>query len=140
VASLLTVAAVSRRVREFGTLKALGWPSRRIIGQVMGEAIAMGVIGGALGVALGYGGVSLVDALAPALTASVGQGAGPAGQSAMRAATAGGPVTVQLHAPVAPSVIVVAVVLAIAGGLVAGAFGGWRAARLCPAAALSQVA
>ena len=28
LASLLTMAAVSRRVREFGTLKALGWKSR----------------------------------------------------------------------------------------------------------------
>jgi hypothetical protein len=32
-----------------------------------------------------------------------------------------------------------AVVLAIAGGLIAGAFGGWRAARLRPAAALTRV-
>ncbi len=36
LASLLTMAAVSRRVREFGTLKALGWTSRRIVGQVHG--------------------------------------------------------------------------------------------------------
>ena len=36
VAVLLTMAAVSRRVREFGTLKALGWRGRRIIAQVMG--------------------------------------------------------------------------------------------------------
>ena len=28
----------------------------------------------------------------------------------------------------------------IAGGLIAGSFGGWRAARLRPAAALSKVA
>lgn len=141
MASLLTMAAVSRRVREFGTLKALGWPSRRIIGQVMGEAIVTGMIGGALGVALGYGGAGLVSALAPVLTASVGQSAGPAAQSVVRAATgAGEPVAVQLDAPVAPSVIVLAVVLAAAGGLVAGAVGSWRAARLPPAAALARVA
>ncbi|HTZ23810.1 MAG TPA: ABC transporter permease, partial [Streptosporangiaceae bacterium] len=42
LASLLTMSAVSRRVREFGTLKALGWRSRRVIGQVMGESVAMG--------------------------------------------------------------------------------------------------
>ena len=46
VASVLTMAAVSRRVREFGTLKALGWRSRRIVGQVMGESLAIGVLGG----------------------------------------------------------------------------------------------
>jgi len=33
VASLLSVSAVSRRVREFGTLKALGWRSSRVVGQ-----------------------------------------------------------------------------------------------------------
>ena len=45
VASLLTVSAVSRRVREFGTLKALGWKGRRIVGQVLGESMVQGVIG-----------------------------------------------------------------------------------------------
>jgi ABC-type lipoprotein release transport system permease subunit len=32
------------------------------------------------------------------------------------------------------------VVLAVAGGLLAGSFGGWRAARLRPADALTKVA
>src|SRR5258708_22099576 len=50
MASLLTMAAVSRRVREFGTLKALGWRSRRIVGQVMGETLVIGVVGGAAGI------------------------------------------------------------------------------------------
>ena len=37
-------------------------------------------------------------------------------------------------------VIILAVVLAVAGGIIAGMFGGWRAARLRPADALSKVA
>ena len=65
VASLLTMAAVARRVREFGTLKALGWPTRRIIGQVMGESITIGILGGVAGVGLGYAGAALIGALAP---------------------------------------------------------------------------
>ncbi len=44
-----------------------------------------------------------------------------------------------LTAPVTVDAILAAVVLAIAGGLIAGAFGGWRAARLRPAAALARV-
>jgi putative ABC transport system permease protein len=52
VASVLTMAAVSRRVREFGTLKALGWRSRRVVGQVMGESLVIGVGGAVLGVGL----------------------------------------------------------------------------------------
>jgi putative ABC transport system permease protein len=37
-------------------------------------------------------------------------------------------------------VIVLAIILAVAGGLLAGALGSWRIARLRPADALSRVA
>ena len=78
LASLLTSAAVARRVREFGTLKALGWRSRRIVGQVMGESIAIGIVGGLVGVALGFAGAALVRSFSGPLTASVGQTTGSA--------------------------------------------------------------
>jgi ABC-type lipoprotein release transport system permease subunit len=166
LASLLTMSAVSRRVREFGTLKALGWRSKRIVGQVMGEAITIGIIGGAVGVGLGFAGATLVSKLSGPLSASVGQttgsatpggartfggggfggggggfgGAGRGGGGFGRAAAAAAhTVAVHLTAPVTISAVVLAVVLAVAGGLIAGTFGGWRAARLRPAAALSRV-
>ncbi len=47
--------------------------------------------------------------------------------------------TVNLTAPVSLELIGVAVGLALAGALVAGAFGGWRASRLRPADALRRV-
>jgi ABC-type antimicrobial peptide transport system permease subunit len=78
LASLLTMSAVSRRVREFGTLKALGWRSRRVIGQVVGEAVVIGIVGGAVGVGLGFLGAGLVGHLSKPLTASVGQTTGSA--------------------------------------------------------------
>ena len=160
LASLLTSGAVARRVREFGTLKALGWRSRRIVGQVMGESITIGIIGGVAGVALGLAGAALVTKLARPLTASVGQTTGSATPGGARTFGGGGggfggparpggffgradaaahSVTVHLSAPVTIGAVVLAVVLAIAGGLIAGGFGGWRAARLRPAAALSRV-
>jgi ABC-type antimicrobial peptide transport system permease subunit len=159
LASLLTMGAVSRRVREFGTLKALGWRSRRVIGQVMGEAIVMGIAGGIAGVGLGYLGATLVARLSPALSASVGQTTGSATPGGARAfgggggglgggggggfrrttASTGHTVLVHLTAPVTIDAIVAAVLLAVAGGLIAGIFGGWRAARLRPAAALARV-
>jgi ABC-type antimicrobial peptide transport system permease subunit len=153
MASLLTMAAVSRRVREFGTLKALGWRSRRIVGQVMGETLVIGVVGGVAGIALGYAGVALVSGFVGPLSATLGQPAGSAspgfGATGGRSG-AGGPfgrlandaaktVLVHLDAPVTVGVIVLAVLLAVAGGLIAGMFGGWRAARLRPAAALAQI-
>ncbi|HTT51372.1 MAG TPA: ABC transporter permease [Streptosporangiaceae bacterium] len=162
LASLLTMAAVTRRVREFGTLKAFGWPSWRIIRQVMGESIVIGIVGGVAGVALGFLGATLVQKLAKPLTASLGQSTGSAtpggaqtfgggrfpgggggfpggGGFSRAAADAAHSVTVHLTAPVTVGAVILAVVLAIAGGLIAGSFGGWRAARLRPAAALARV-
>ncbi len=78
LAVLLTMAATARRVREFGTLKALGWRNRRVVGQVMGEALVIGLIGGVVGVGLGYAGSMLVGHFTPDLTAAVGQATGTA--------------------------------------------------------------
>ena len=138
LASILTVSAVSRRVREFGALKAIGWTSHRIIGQVMGEALVIGVIGGAAGVAIGYGTAAIVQAVAPPLTATTSSPA-PRGGFARPASAAAHTISVHLTAPVTIGAIALAVLLAIAGGLLAGSIGGWRAARLRPAAALSRV-
>ncbi|MDV7222122.1 ABC transporter permease, partial [Streptomyces prunicolor] len=72
VAGLLTSSAVSRRVREFGTLKALGWKSGRVTRQVVGEAVVNGLVGGVLGIALGLAGAYVVTAISPTLSASLG--------------------------------------------------------------------
>ena len=170
LASLLTMSAVSRRIREFGTLKALGWKSRRVVFQVMGESIAIGIIGGAIGVGLGFLGAAAVGHFAHPLTASLGSTTSSATPGGARAFTGGGgfpgggaggtggagggftggfshaaanavpTVTEHLTAPVTLEAVLAAVILAVLGGLIAGSFGGWRAARLRPAAALSKVA
>jgi ABC-type antimicrobial peptide transport system permease subunit len=165
LASLLTISAVSRRVREFGTLKALGWRSRRIVGQVLGESVTIGIIGGLGGIVLGFAGAALVSRLAPPLTATTGLTTGSATPGGARAFAGGAPpggsggfggggggggfrrlaadatgaVTVHLNAQVTLAAVALAVALALAGGLIAGGFGGWRAARLRPADALARV-
>jgi len=162
-------------VREFGTLKALGWRSRRVIGQVMGESLTLGLIGGAVGIGLGYLGSVIVARVAPPLTAAVGLATGTAtpggarafggfgsgeggggggfggggfggggggggfGGRGFRPAAAVHPTSVHLAAPVTVNIIIIAVVLAVAGGLIAGMLGGWRAARMRPAAAMARV-
>src|SRR5690348_4683324 len=150
VASLLTMAAVARRVPEFGTLKALGWRSSRIVSQVLGESVSTGIVGGLAGVGLGFAGVAIIDKIAPKLSASVpsagGTGptthvaGGPGGASIVSPAATHTTIAVPMSASVTVGAIVLAVLLAVAGGLVAGSFGGWRAARLRPAAALARVA
>ncbi|MDQ0833061.1 ABC-type antimicrobial peptide transport system permease subunit [Streptomyces achromogenes] len=143
VAGLLTSSAVSRRVREFGTLKALGWKSGRVTRQVVGEAVVNGLLGGALGIALGLAGAYAVTAISPTLQAQLGAGVGggqggPGGGGFGRRAAAR-TLDVALTAPVSVTTVAVAVALAVAGGLIAGAFGGWRASRLRPADALRRV-
>jgi ABC-type antimicrobial peptide transport system permease subunit len=145
VAGLLTSSAVSRRVREFGTLKALGWKSGRVTRQVVGEALVNGLMGGVLGIAVGLAGAYVVTAISPTLTAQLGGsggggggmlGGGMAGPGRQAAAKS---LDIALTAPVSLSIILIAVALAVAGGLIAGAFGGWRASRLRPADALRRV-
>jgi ABC-type lipoprotein release transport system permease subunit len=154
VAGLLTSSAVSRRVREFGTLKALGWKSGRVTGQVVGEAVVNGLVGGVLGIVIGVAGAYAVTAVSPSLEAEIGStggsagggaggmGGGPGGGGGMgggRAQAAAKTLEVALTAPVSLTTIALAVVLAVAGGLIAGGFGGWRASRLRPADALRRV-
>ncbi|MCW8382784.1 ABC transporter permease [Streptomyces justiciae] len=145
VAALLTSSAVSRRVREFGTLKALGWPSRRVTRQVVGESMVNGLLGGALGIGLGLAAAYAVTAISPKLTAQLGNtgggggmGGGPGGGGPGQQSTQN-TMEIALSAPVSLTTIALAVGLAVTGGLIAGAMGGWRASRMRPADALRSV-
>ncbi|GAA1170644.1 ABC transporter permease [Microbacterium oxydans] len=142
---LLTLSGVGRRTREFGTLKAIGWSNGRVVRQVAGESMVQGLIGGAAGLVLGVIGIVLINVLRPTVAASGGSQAGPGGMGG--GPTGGGAVfqgqqtaDIVLQAPFTPGVLLAAVGLAVLGGVVAGAFGGWRAARLRPAEALRSVA
>jgi ABC-type antimicrobial peptide transport system permease subunit len=48
-------------------------------------------------------------------------------------------VSVHLSAPLHADIFVLAIGLAIAGGVIAGSLGGWRAARLRPAVAMRRL-
>jgi putative ABC transport system permease protein len=139
LASLLTLSSVGRRVRELGTLKAIGWRSRRVVGQVMGESLVQGIAGGALGLLIGLGGAWAITRLAPSLNASVAQAGGGGGGPGGGLAGASQTISVALHAPVSISLVALAIVLSLFGGVIAGMVGGMRAARMRPADAMRQV-
>ncbi|MDQ1172321.1 putative ABC transport system permease protein [Microbacterium testaceum] len=148
LAVLFTISGVARRTREFGTLKAIGWSNARIVRQVAGESLAQGLLGGVAGLILGLGGILLINVISPTLSVAASTASGPgrgAGGPGGGAGGGFGPAAAQatdvvLNAPVTPVVVLAAVGIAVLGGVLAGAFGGWRAARLSPAAALRSVA
>ena len=137
LAALLALSSVGKRVREIGTLKALGWTQRMVVRQIAGESLAQGAAGGLFGIVLGVAAALAINAFGPTLTASATTGGGSAllGVDTVRTATS----AVSLTAPVGITVLAIGFALALLGGLIAGAAGALRAARLRPADALRQM-
>ncbi|MGE5090950.1 MAG: ABC transporter permease [Bacillota bacterium] len=102
----IMLMAVSERTREIGIRKALGARRRDILSQFVVESATLSLVGAALGIATGIGLAFLVKALTP------------------------------MPAAVAPWSIVLAVVLGVSVGMVAGVYPATRAAKLDPIAAL----
>jgi ABC-type antimicrobial peptide transport system permease subunit len=137
LAALLALSSVGKRVRELGTLKALGWTQRLVVRQVAGESLAQGVLGGIAGVLLGLLAAALIDAFGPTLTASSTSGGGSLfGIGEVTRTTSQ---SVSLTAPTGAGILLLGFALAVLGGLLAGAAAALRAARLRPADALRTV-
>jgi putative ABC transport system permease protein len=137
LAALLALSSVGKRVRELGTLKALGWTQRMVVRQIAGESLAQGAVGGVLGIALGVVAALAINAFGPTLTASSATGGGSSllGAGSVRTATS----SVSLTAPVGGTILAIGFGLALLGGLIAGTAAALRAARLRPADALRQM-
>jgi len=102
------LVAVSQRTAEVGLLKALGARGRQITALFLTEAVLLSVAGALAGLVVGYGANALIGRLYPAL---------PVG------------------AP--PCAVVLALVIAVASGVVFGLMPARRAARLDPVVALA---
>jgi ABC-type antimicrobial peptide transport system permease subunit len=137
LAALLALSSVGKRVRELGTLKALGWTQGKVVRQVAGESLAQGILGGLAGIVLGLIVIALINGFGPTLTASSTTGGFNVLGVEQAAETASR--TVSLSAPAEVSILAAGFGLALLGGLLAGATGALRAARLRPADALRAV-
>jgi putative ABC transport system permease protein len=140
LAALLTLSSVGKRVRELGTLKAIGWTQRLVVRQVVGESLAQGIVGGLAGLGLGVAAAAIFDAFGARLSATSTTGGSGSnllglGNATLRTARQ----TIELHAPLTLELVVLGIGLAILGGLLAGVAGGLRAGRLRPAEALRRV-
>ncbi len=104
--------SVLERTREIGVLRAVGWRRWRIIGMIMGESMALSVVGGVMGVGLGWLLLQL-PSLSPTLEHL-------------------------LAAPLTLELVAESFAIAILLGAVGGAYPAWRAARLEPAEAMRR--
>jgi ABC-type antimicrobial peptide transport system permease subunit len=105
-----TLMSVFERTREIGLLRAVGWRRRRIIGLIVGEALALAVVGGIAGIVLGVGLTELARTV-------------PAVES-------------MLTGIFTPILFVQAMLTAILLGIVGAVYPAWRAARLAPVEAM----
>ena len=138
LAALLALSSVGKRVRELGTLKALGWTQRKVVRQIAGESLATGRARRCPGRRARHRRRrSSIGAFGPTLTASSTTGAGSLFGVEQAARTTSE--AVSLSAPVGITILLAGFGLAVVGGLLAGAAGAFRAARLRPADALRTV-
>ncbi|HUI03305.1 MAG TPA: ABC transporter permease, partial [Acidimicrobiales bacterium] len=122
IAALLTLSSVAKRVREIGTLRAIGWSRGRVIRQIVGETVGIGVLGAVLGVALGIGICAAIGALGPQLTSTssgAAVGASTVGSIFHQATTAASSTKIKLSAPIGAGTVLLGLVAALVGGLVA---------------------
>ncbi len=106
ILTIMTIT-VSERTPEVGLLRALGAPRAQILRLFLGEAVLLATAGGAAGLALGAGGATLLHALVPALPVQVSW-----------------------------SYVMMAEIIAVVIGLIAGVLPARRAAALDPVEAL----
>ncbi len=142
IAGLLTLSNVAKRVREIGSLRAMGWSRGLVVRQLMTETLAIGVLGGVLGIGLGALISVVIGAVGPGLSVtSSGLAVGASTVSPLLNQSVTGTITTVVHltAPISAKAVGLGFAGALVGGLLAGVLGGWRAARLSPASALRDL-
>jgi ABC-type antimicrobial peptide transport system permease subunit len=140
---LLTLGSVAKRVREIGTLRAVGWSRRRVVGQLVLETLGIGVAGAVLGIALGAAMAAGITRFAPSLDAHSTLSTSGASLTKLAGVVHHSEVAASVHvhvvASVSPASLLAGAALALLGGLLAGVIGGWRAACLTPSVALRDI-
>ncbi|MGC8460707.1 MAG: ABC transporter permease, partial [Candidatus Dormibacteria bacterium] len=142
IAILLTLSNVNKRVREIGSLRAMGWSRSRVVRQLLGETVGISVIGGILGLLIGFAICTIIDATGPALqatTSGLAVGASTLGSTFGQPTSASSISTVHVTAPLTLPILLLGFGAAVLGGIIAGTIGGWRAAQLSPAEALRNL-
>lgn len=142
IAVLLTLSNIAKRVREIGSLRAMGWSRGLVVRQIMGETMVIGVIGGIIGLGIGALATAIVTAVGPGFSVtSSGLAVGASNVSVLLNQSVTGSINTVVHvsAPISVGAVILGFAGALLGGALAGVVGGWRAARLAPTDALRDL-
>lgn len=74
LAALFTISSVSRRTRELGTLKAIGWSNARVTANVVGETLIQSAVGALVGLLIGVAAIVGINAAGISLGGTTGSG------------------------------------------------------------------
>ena len=74
LAALFTISSVSRRTRELGTLKAIGWSNARVTANVVGETLIQSAVGALVGLLIGVAAIVGINAAGVTLDGTTGSG------------------------------------------------------------------
>lgn len=137
IVSLLTILSVNKRVREIGTLKAIGWSNTRIIRQIIAENIVLGVLGALVGVGLALGAIAILNHYNISLSATIGNsdiGFGMARRffGGGREASSGVTTTVPLKVTYTYIVLLLGSLVAVIGSILAGTLAAIKSSRMKP--------
>jgi putative ABC transport system permease protein len=119
--------SVNERVKEIGTMKAIGAKNLFILALFMSEALLIGLLGATSGVLMGIGGAYVLSGIAPHSTLGPGGGGG-----------GGGSAPVHIDPIFIPSDLFHVWVLSLLLSLAAGVMPAWKASRLSPLEALRR--
>ncbi len=124
---------VKERTKEIGTLKAIGFSNKTVMGQFMLEGVFLSVIAGIVGIAIGFvAAPTLASALLPSVSSSFSRAAG-FGESFRSSTTAS---TTTTTATLTPELVLIGLAVAILLGIVGSLYPAWRAAKIKPAEAM----
>jgi putative ABC transport system permease protein len=125
--------SVSERIREIGTLKAIGARNSEILKIFMTEALLIGLMGGGAGVIVG----AALSYVFPMLTSGI-FGVASATPFGGGRANLGGMSAVTIRPAIEPLNIAFCFSLGALVGILSGLYPAWRAARMKPVEALKH--
>ncbi|MCX6808748.1 MAG: FtsX-like permease family protein [Candidatus Berkelbacteria bacterium] len=147
IVSLLTILSVNKRIREIGTLKAIGWSNGLIIRQIIMENIVLGLFGAVIGIGLGIGAIAILNHFNISLQATIASASSSLGGGFMRrfggnsasTQSSGTTTAVQLHVAFSYAILGIGAGVAFLGSIFAGTLAAVKASGMKPQEALRNL-